>query len=170
MRQELATLEPQARDLRARVALLRRGRTLSNLRQRLDAPLDDRPLRAEIAARQAELQSLDLSGVAALEREVVRLREVADRERRAEQQAIEERARLTERMPRLEDDIRHARADQSEREQQADAMRARFRQASPLPRSGWPSGSRSLISPIHFATPKIRRATTRRVPQTSCSG
>lgn len=129
--QELLALEPRARELRARVALLRRGRNLSNLRQRLDAPLDDRPLRAEITAMQAELQSLDMSRVVVLEREVARLKDLAERERSAEQRAIEERARFAERLPRLEEDIRHAQAEQSEREQQTEATRARFRQAIP---------------------------------------
>ncbi|HET9221280.1 MAG TPA: SbcC/MukB-like Walker B domain-containing protein, partial [Roseiflexaceae bacterium] len=73
----------------------------------------------------------DMSGVAALEREVARLQDLAERERRAEQQAIEERARLNERLPRLGQDIGRAQAELSEREQQAEETRARFRQAVP---------------------------------------
>ena len=126
---QVAALDPQAQELRDRVAALRGGRTLSNLRQRLDVPLDERPLRAEIAEQRAELQSLDTSGVAALEQEVARLRGVAERERNAERQALEERARLSERLPRLEQDIARAGAELREREQEDAEARAQHPQA-----------------------------------------
>ncbi|HEY0734838.1 MAG TPA: SbcC/MukB-like Walker B domain-containing protein [Herpetosiphonaceae bacterium] len=79
----IAELAPQQRDLLALVRGLDHGRSLSLLRQRLDETLDEQPLRAEIVAAEQELQSLDLSGVATLEREVVRLKQLVDDEQRA---------------------------------------------------------------------------------------
>ncbi len=121
---ELELLEPQLRELRGRIGLLRRGRSLSNLIQRLGAPLDERPLRAEIAERRAELQGLDTSGVAALEREVGRLRDIAARERQSELQATGERARLEEQQKQLEGQSGGAQIALSEREQQGEEARA----------------------------------------------
>lgn len=68
------------RELRRLAALLNRGRAFSNLRQQLDAPLDDTDLRQAIADWQADLEALDLSGVAELEREVQRLETIARNE------------------------------------------------------------------------------------------
>lgn len=115
---ELAAAEEHARRLSG-------WRALSNLRQRLEHPLDERPPRAEAAALQVELRSLDTSGVAALEREVARLRALAERERQAEHQAIGERERLRERRPALEQEIAQTQAERAEREQEQQEARAR---------------------------------------------
>jgi uncharacterized protein YPO0396 len=126
---QLADLAPRVAALDELLARLRRGRGLVSLRPRLDAPLDERPLRAEIATLQAELASLDLSGVAALEQEVTRLRAVVERERAAEGEAIDRLARLETRLQGLENEQRDAGAALAECEQQAAEARARFPQA-----------------------------------------
>lgn len=129
VRADLAAIAPELAAAVKHVQSLEHGRSLSNLRQRLNAPLDEHPLRAEIAERRTELQALDTSGVAVLEHEIARLREVAERERRAEQQAIEERARLHERLPRLEQELSRIAAELRERAQQAEELQAQHQQA-----------------------------------------
>jgi uncharacterized protein YPO0396 len=124
LREQIGALAPQIEEAETEVRHLGRGRSLSGLRRRLDAPQDERPLRAEIAENQAELRSLDTSGVAALEQEVARLRALAERERAAERQALERRAGLRGQLPRLEQDTAQAQAALSEREQQAAEARA----------------------------------------------
>lgn len=126
---QLAALEPQVRALSTLIAVFRRGRSLSNLGHRLEAPLDERPLRIEIAAMQAELAAIDLSDVTALEREVARLYAILDRERQAELEANGRRARLQEREPRLEHDLGQRRMEFGECEQLANEARTRFPQA-----------------------------------------
>lgn len=129
VRAELAAIAPQLAAAIEQVQRLGRGRNLSNLRQRLDVPLDEHPLRTEIAERAVELQALDTSGVAVLEREIDRLREVAAWERNAEQQAFEERARLGERLPSLEHEISRVATELREREQQAEELQTQHQQA-----------------------------------------
>lgn len=129
LNEQLASMKPQVSELQVRITLLQQGRALTLLQGRLDAPLDERPLRADIAAMQAELQTLDLSGVAALEQEVKRLQAIAEQEQKRERRALEERARLKERLPRLEQDLRRAQAEYHERQQQAHAQRTHTSQA-----------------------------------------
>jgi uncharacterized protein YPO0396 len=81
VQEQQAGLEPQLRDLIALARLLDRKAEFARLHERLNQPLDEQPLRAQIMEAQAELDSLDLSGIAELEREVNRLSEVVEKER-----------------------------------------------------------------------------------------
>lgn len=69
----LSALAPEAARVSSQVAAMKSSRdALFGMSQRLDAPLDEQRLREEISECEAELRSLDLSGVAALEGEVRR--------------------------------------------------------------------------------------------------
>ncbi len=94
VQEELRRLEPREREQQALVATLNRVRTLSNLRQRFDMPLNEHPLRQQAAALQAERESLDLSGLAELEREEQRLQALVAQEREHERQGIQQIERL----------------------------------------------------------------------------
>lgn len=123
--QELRELDTQLQagstalqDLHALAALLNRGRTFSNLRQHLDAPLDDGDLRAAIAEWQADLAALDMSGVQELEREVQRLEAIASREAQQERGLYEQIVRLQNQLDMTNDLLRTATQQRTEREQQ----------------------------------------------------
>ncbi|WP_129630679.1 ATP-binding protein [Candidatus Oscillochloris fontis] len=123
VRADLLALTPQLAAAEAELKRLERGRNLSNLRQRLDAPLDERPLRSEIQESQAELQALDTSGVAALEAEIARLRTLADHEQQAEQAAIRAQEGLKSQLPQLEEKIQRNTTRLAEAEQKAEELR-----------------------------------------------
>jgi uncharacterized protein YPO0396 len=124
-----AGLEPQQRDLQALLRGLDRSRALALLRQRLDATLDERPLRAEIAAVEQELQSLDLSGVRALEQEVLRLKQLLDDEQRSVERALRRLAELQADLRTQEERHRAAQQQHAEARQQAQMQRERYAHA-----------------------------------------
>lgn len=135
---ELANIGAQIADLvaplqsaQAQIEKFKRGRDLSNLRQRLDAPLDERPLRAQITEWETELRSLDLSGVAALEREVKRLAEIVAREDAAEKKSIQQIATWQSEKRGLENDRQSAQRELDERKQNVDAACAQYPNAVP---------------------------------------
>ncbi|MBX0328596.1 AAA family ATPase [Oscillochloris sp. ZM17-4] len=124
--EELAALAPRLRDLRALARGLDQGRALSNLRQRLDADLDDRPLAAQIAGWELDLRALDLSGVRALEDEARRLAGVVEAERRMVERLGGD-IRLAERdQEQLQASLHAARRALAEAEDSAAAGRARY--------------------------------------------
>lgn len=84
------------------MAALRRVHELGRLRQRPDAPLDARGLRRLIDELGAELRSLDLSGVAALQDEVHRLQSLVAREEAAKDRIGEQLTELRVRLESLE--------------------------------------------------------------------
>lgn len=112
----LQTLQPQERDQRVLVSTLSRGRTLSNLRQRCDSPLDEHPLRQQIAAWQAEIDSLDVSGLAELEREEQRLKGLVAQEIAHERQSIQQLERLNHTLELLSEQQREAERQRTEAE------------------------------------------------------
>jgi uncharacterized protein YPO0396 len=123
---ELAGSEPQVRDLRALLAALSRGRALSNLRQRLDAPLDEQPLRAQITAWQNEIAALDLSGVAELEREEQRLQQLLDAEQQRWQGIQRRIAQLEAQLQQLGEQHREAEREVLERERHSQVEHERL--------------------------------------------
>jgi uncharacterized protein YPO0396 len=125
----IAGLDPQARDQQALVGLLSRGRTLSNLRQRLDVPLDEHPLRQQIAGRQAEIAALDLSGVAELEREAQRLQGIVAQEVERERHLHQQIGRLETRLQSLTEQQREAERERTERERHAATEREQLSEA-----------------------------------------
>jgi len=133
---ELANIGAQISELVAplqraqtQIEKFRRGRHLSDLRHRLDAPLDERPLRAQIAEWDAELHALDLSGIAALQQEVNRLQAIVAREEAAEKKLIQQIATLQSEKGRLEDDRQSAQRELDERKQNAESASTQFANA-----------------------------------------
>lgn len=124
---EIARLSPQAHDQQTLVDLLKQGgRGFSNLRQRLDANLNERPLRQQIAAWQSELAALDLSGLDELEREAQRLQTIVEQETQHERQLTRRIGRLEEAQESLAAQQLQAERQRIEREQQAQAERERL--------------------------------------------
>lgn len=133
---ELANIGAQLSELvaplqraQAQIEKFKRGRNLSDLRHRLDAPLDERPLRAQIAEWDAELHALDLSGVAVLQHEVNRLKEIVTREESNEKKLIQQIATLQSEKSRLENDRQSAQRELDERKQNAATVSTQFANA-----------------------------------------
>jgi uncharacterized protein YPO0396 len=125
IRGRLLALQPQSSMIEAQVAALRRVHELGKLRHRLEAPLDARGLRGLIDELGAELRSLDLSGVAALQDEVDRLRSLVAREEAAKDRISEQLTELRVRLESLEQQRLSAMREYGEAGQQADEIRAR---------------------------------------------
>jgi hypothetical protein len=66
----------QANSINGQIMRLKRSRELSNLRQRLDDPLDETPLREKITCLLSQQQSQDMSEIEELRQEVERLRAI----------------------------------------------------------------------------------------------
>ncbi len=130
VRAELERLAPAAQSLAALIAGLDRIRALDRVIHELENyPLDRAALDAEIASATAELAALDLSGVAALEQEAARLRQL----QAAEQRRRDELNRLVGRLQGEAERRRAQRAiiqrEQAERQAVVVAEEARFPQA-----------------------------------------
>lgn len=123
---QLADLAPQLQAVETAHKLLNRQREWIALRERLNAPLDDRPLREQIARYQSELDALDLSGVAELEREVKRLESLMSELREQEKQLIRRESALQTEASNLRDSLHAAEAEKAERDLEADATRDQF--------------------------------------------
>jgi hypothetical protein len=126
IRGELLALQPAFAAASSQVSLLEHSYELDKLRHRLDEPLDARPKWIEIEAFTAELQSLDMSGVEALKREVERLAAIANREQAAERQIVERLAQLRTRWQSLTEQNQAAAHELSEAGKQALDARAAF--------------------------------------------
>jgi hypothetical protein len=92
---------------------------LNSALPRFEQPLDERPMHTEIDAAQGELDALDLSGVAALEAEVTRLRGIVAQEQSRERELAERLARWDERRSVLETQTQTAERALAERESDA---------------------------------------------------
>ncbi len=125
----IASLQPQQRDMQTLVAVLDRGRVLSNLRQRLDAPLDELALRQQIADWQAEIAALDLSGVQELEHQASRLRQLVQQEQEQERQINQRQGRLENALQTLTDQRQAAERERVERDQFEQTLRQRLADA-----------------------------------------
>jgi uncharacterized protein YPO0396 len=115
LEKQIADLEAEINQLQAQISQLQRqeqqlnhGRALSHLAQRLDLPLDDRNLRAEIAELQDELQSLDLSGVEALRHEVERLKAMYRTNQQEHERATKQLVTLQNRLEQIEKSLQYA--------------------------------------------------------------
>jgi len=129
IRKRLLEMQPQSSMIEAEVAALRRVYELGKLRQRLDAPLDARGLLGLIDEYRVELQSLDLSGVAALQDEVNRLQSLVARDEAAKERISEQLTELRVRLQSLEQQKLSAMREYGEAGQQADETRARYPEA-----------------------------------------
>lgn len=128
LRAQIAALEPRQRDLRALELGLDQGRSLSNLRQRLEGDLDERPLAQQIEGWEDDLRALDLSGVRALENEVRRLEGVVAVEQQTRDGLIRELALLEERGQDLQQEGEAARRTLGEAQAQEQEARAKYPQ------------------------------------------
>jgi uncharacterized protein YPO0396 len=126
IRRMLLELQPQSSMIEEQVAALRRVYELGKLRQRFDAQLDARGLRGLIDELNSELQSLDLSGVAALQDEVDRLQSLVAREEGEEKRISKHLTELELRLQSLEGQRQTAKREYGEVGQQADEIRARY--------------------------------------------
>lgn len=83
-RTRLTDLETSLTVINTQVARLKRVRILATLRQRLDVPLDERPIRAQIADNMAQQQALNTGDIAEQQHERDRLHTIVAQEREAE--------------------------------------------------------------------------------------
>lgn len=119
LKQKLELVEGQIERLAHR-------RALSNLGQRLEAPLDDHSLRAQIEALNAELQAQDLSGVQALDAEMQRLQLLVEQEQEKALTIVKQIATLEQQTRECESRLEVAQQEYQEREQAANEVRARY--------------------------------------------
>ncbi len=162
---QLAELAPQLQASSASVGRLKAGRDrLPSLADRLDQPLDDRELRGQIAEHERELGSLDLSGAAALQREVERLRQLDERQRGDEKRLLTISATLSEQLKRSEAD--QLAAERTLQQRQLAAQEQRARHASALPAAETALAEQTSAAPdfdqlIRNADTKAREFDTR---------
>lgn len=128
--EQLETTRHRLHETKTLFDLLNRGRDFSNLRQRLDVPLDDTPLREAIAGWEADLAALDMSGVAELEREVKRLEEIARKEETNERTLYEQIVTLKNQQQTLLEQVRTAAQQQTECEAKRNETRLQLPHAS----------------------------------------
>lgn len=129
VRQQLLELQAQSSLLGTQLAMLKRVYELDKLRQRFDAPLDARNLRQLIVEIRAELQSLDLSGVAALQKEVDRLHLLVQNQEAAKDRINKSLTELELGHKSLEQQKLSAAREYVDAGQQADQIRAQYPQA-----------------------------------------
>ncbi|MGE0131943.1 MAG: ATP-binding protein [Blastocatellales bacterium] len=124
IRERLLALHPQSSAVKSLVMLLERCRKLDDLRRRLDEPLDARPLRARVGECSAEMRSLDLSGVEALEREAARLAAVVEGELQTLNECILQTGQVESRRQAMIEQKQATARELSEAAQQCDETRA----------------------------------------------
>lgn len=119
----LVALGNQSNLVNTHIARLRRVRTLATLRQRLDAPLDERPIRSQIATTMAKQQTLDESEIEEQKQEIDRLHDVTTQERAAERHLIASIASWEAEHQRRTEELADARRWLTACQQRADAVR-----------------------------------------------
>ena len=129
--QEIAERTRPRDNWRALVGRLDRKAALLLHRRELDLPLDDAPLRTQIAEAERELQALDWRGVAALEQEVNRLKQIMDEERRDVDRLTGRLAELRATLHTRNQEHHTAQRELAERTVQAQETRARLPHAVP---------------------------------------
>ena len=126
VRGELAALVPPVETVRGQIEKSKRGRELSAARQRLELPLDERPLRAQIDEWHAELRALDFSSVEQLDRQVQRLEAIVAREAESEKKLIQQIATWESEKRGFENGRVSAQRELDERKGQAEQERAKY--------------------------------------------
>jgi uncharacterized protein YPO0396 len=122
---QLAQLNETYTQARSEEQQLNLGTTLARLLPRLDSPLDDTALRAEIASLTAERDSLDLSIVNELQAEIARLEQIIREEERQARELSERLGELKDRRVQVEREKRLAADRLLEREQSYDEVVSR---------------------------------------------
>jgi septal ring factor EnvC (AmiA/AmiB activator) len=126
---DLRGLSQQAGIIKAHVLRLRHVRELCNLRQRMNAPLDERPLRERAAGLIARQKSLDTSEVDEMNREIEHLQTRLAEHDQTRQQLIKNIAAWEATLQWQESHSKELRRLVKEREEQANETRARYPQA-----------------------------------------
>lgn len=123
---QLAERVPLQQSLDAAQKVLGRYDEWLKLRERLNVPLNEQPLRAEIQQYQTELAALDLSGVAELEREVKRLGDLIAEWRDRERKLIARESEFKTQLRNLNNAVINAESDQVEADTQANEVRLQY--------------------------------------------
>lgn len=124
------TLTPALERAASHAAALKGARdALIGLSQRLDAPLNERGWLEEIAECEAELKTLDMSGVAALEAEVERLKHLVTRAEEAKDSLTAQVGGLATEVEQLARERQTAQRDSDEREFQLRELCAQHSEA-----------------------------------------
>ncbi len=126
MSNSLTILTQQAEHIGAHVERLSHVRILSNLLQRFDAPLDERPLRTQIANYIAQQQSLDTAGVESLNTEIEHLSNTIAQMQEEERRLIADTAAWYTEMEQRANDIENTKRDLEECEHQAGDVRSKY--------------------------------------------
>lgn len=113
IREHLVAAARISNAVNIQITRLKRVRDLSNLRHRLDAPLDDRPLRARVNEYVTRQQSLDRGEIEGMIRESERWREAVEQEQAAIHQQTARIAAWEAEIRFLERDIQTTRDDLS---------------------------------------------------------
>lgn len=116
----------QANSINGQIMRLKRSRELSNLRQRLDAPLDETPLREKITYLLSQQHSQDMSEIEDLRQEVERLRAIIASEEETVYQLTASIAAWQTEIQQVESDLYTAQAARADVEQQATAAVERY--------------------------------------------
>jgi hypothetical protein len=126
MSQQLVQLGQQSNAINTRVSRLRRGRELALLRQRLDAPLDERPLREHIAETLARQNALATSDVEEYTREAQRLQDAIEQDEQQHARCIAAIAAWDTEIEHLERDLYTARRQQKDDEHRVTRLSSTF--------------------------------------------
>lgn len=126
MSNHLTTLTQQAEHIGAHVERLSHVRTLSNLLQRFNAPLDERPLRTQIANYIAQQQSLDTAGVESLNAEIENLSNTIAQLQEDERRLIADTAAWHTEMETRASDKEDTKRELEECEHQASEVRSKY--------------------------------------------
>jgi uncharacterized protein YPO0396 len=126
---QLAEQTPLLQSLRAAQNVLDHYAEWIRIREKLNVPLDEQPLREQIHQHQAELAALDLSGVAELEREVNRLAALISGWRDREKKLIARESSLKTELINLNNVLVNVETELAEATDQASVARAQYPEA-----------------------------------------
>lgn len=126
LNEEMTAYTSQSNAVNLHITRLKRVRALSNLRQRLDAPLDEKPLRTQAADFISRQRALDTSDVDDLLRAIENLHTSIERDEEHAHYLATNLARWQANLQQYEHDLEAARSDLDEHQQRAAEARARF--------------------------------------------
>ncbi len=126
LKSQLTTLSQHLGMINAHVMRLRHVRDLGNLRLRLDAPLDERPLRERITELVARQKGQETGEVAEIHTEFEHLRQTIAKEQQVAQTLTGHLATWEAKKERLQADIQETRRVIQEYNEQANEARARY--------------------------------------------
>lgn len=119
-------LAAQIQDASTQIQLLDRGRTLSNLRQRLDSSFNEEALHEQLAHYEEEMAQLDFLSTKRLEEEVERLEPIAKKIDKQRLQLTRQVATWSQKALTLEEQLTQAHRSLEQQQQQATEIHARY--------------------------------------------